>query len=409
MTIPRASSGSRVAAIAIDQAFSSASNGLIVYAVAIVSTPQFFGIVSVLMTSIIVILACTRGALGTPLLLKSNQSEDALRQEAMYSVICAFAVSAPLAVGMCVLAREIGVAGLVLALSAPFLCAQDVLRHLAIAIDRPTVAAVWDGVWAIGTLGLLITAWLDHEMPAAFALAGWGLLAVIAFLGLAVTFRVPVRLSGFLTWLRADAWNRVRYGIDLGLEPFGLLIVLAIVSILLNAEATGALRGSSALLAPLAIVGATIQLAIISESVRRAARPERVWRVLLRIVSAVTAVTLAAGACILLIPAEIGFYLLGESFLSARHVLPATLAEYVAASVLFCLTVFLRTFNRSGPALVLKLTLLTLLVASTVITCLWLKSPLGVGCGLAFANAVVAIGGLAVIKPWRKVLSAAAP
>jgi hypothetical protein len=196
---------------------------------------------------------------------------------------------------------------------------------------------------------------------------------------------------------------------DLGLEPFGLLVVLAIVSILLDAEATGALRGSSALLAPLAIVGATIQLTVISESVRRATRPERIWRVLQRTVSMVAAVTLAAGACIFLIPAEAGFYLLGQSFLSARHVLPATLAEYVGGSVLFCLTVFLRTMNRSGPALTLKLTLLAMSIAATVITSLWLKSPLGVGCGLAFANAVVAIGGLLVIKPWTRSRSEADP
>jgi hypothetical protein len=377
------------------------SSGLIIFSIAIVSTPELFGIIGVLLTAVTAMLGFTRGFFGTQLLLKSDRCEHFLREEAARSAAYAGLATAILSAAMLLFVSQVGLAAIAIAIAAPLVCAQDVLRHFAVAVGRPQVAAVWDGMWCVGTVGLLTAAWLNHRITAAALLFSWAALALIATVGLAAGSRISLSLRGPIAWLRIDGWNRFRYGIDLGLEPFGLLLVLALVSVLLNADAAAAIRGASALLAPVAVIAAAIQSSVISESVRRATHPAAVWRQLVRTVSVVTIVICCGAAVFLMIPPSLGFYILGQSFEQARQVLPATLAEYIAASALFCLTVFLRSFNESAAALTLKLILLltqTCLVAAMGIL---VHSAVGAACGLAFANALVAVGGIAVVQPWR--------
>ncbi|HEX2399951.1 MAG TPA: hypothetical protein VHJ79_08190, partial [Mycobacterium sp.] len=60
----------------LDQVFSSLSNGLILFAVAVVSTAEDFGLISLLLMLLTAGVGCMRGALGTPLLLKAADGID---------------------------------------------------------------------------------------------------------------------------------------------------------------------------------------------------------------------------------------------------------------------------------------------------------------------------------------------
>ena len=67
----------RVVSGALDQVFSSISNGLITFAVAVVATTQSFGQIALMMTALIAVMGVQRGAVGTPLLLKADRNQCA--------------------------------------------------------------------------------------------------------------------------------------------------------------------------------------------------------------------------------------------------------------------------------------------------------------------------------------------
>lgn len=91
MEQPPRLSRARALAGGVDQVFSSLSNGLIIYAIAVVTPVADFGRVGLVMTLLAAAIGVLRGALGTPLLLSSAKSPTDIRQEGGYAfatVVC---------------------------------------------------------------------------------------------------------------------------------------------------------------------------------------------------------------------------------------------------------------------------------------------------------------------------------
>src|SRR5437764_10887047 len=86
---------SKVRAIsgAADQVFSSLSNGLIIYAVAVITPPEKFGQIVLLLTLLVAAVGLLRGALGTPLLLMAGLGKSDIRREGAFAVASALLVS----------------------------------------------------------------------------------------------------------------------------------------------------------------------------------------------------------------------------------------------------------------------------------------------------------------------------
>jgi O-antigen/teichoic acid export membrane protein len=388
---------------ALDQAFSSTSNGFIIFAVAVVASPEAFGHITILMTSLMAVLSCLRGGLGIPLLLKANQSSEDVRREGSLALATVLVVSPFVSIGMLTATPQVGFGAVSLVVFAPFVLGQDVLRYVSMAAGRPQVAALWDGIWCLGTLLALICSWFGFTFVSmGSVLACWGFLALIAFVAMSADLRLLPSMRGFMAWIKPYWQHRVRYAADAGLEQVGLLLVFAIVSAMVNPDATGALRGAIALLAPLVVIASAVQLVLIPESVRSSATPYQVWRIMTRVGIMLALMTGMAGLIFYYLPSSIGFYLLGESFESSQQVIPVMTVQFITACVTFALLVYLRTFNRSAEALWMKVVYLVAILVATVITALWIGSAVGVAVGLTMATTVVALIGLFTLSPRRR-------
>lgn len=390
----------RVWSAVIDQIFSSASNGIFIFAVAVASTTRSFGEIVLMITALITIAGAQRGAVGTPLLLKSDQTTERIRREGSYALLAGLAIGIAVLGVMVTFGYALGLPAVLLAVAAPIVLCQDVLRYVTIAEGRPHIAARWDGVWFLGTVLLLVSAWLKlSTVP--WLIGGWAGFGLIAFVGMAVDLRMLPRLDGFGRWVRAGWQHRIRYGMDTGIEQTSVFLVLAMAAAILGPTATAALRGATVLLAPIAILAAALQLIVISESTRNSAQPQTVWHLSLRLMVGIAVLAVVGGVVLCSLPVSVGAYLLGQSFEPAQHVLPVVVVEYCTTAVGLALGIFLRTFNRSADILRLKIASLVVALTASTGAALLFHSATGVAVGLAVGTLLVSSLGLAYYAPWE--------
>jgi len=404
MSAPTSTAKGRGLSGAVDQVFSSLSNGLILFAIAVVSTPEDFGVLSLLLMLLTAAVGCMRGALGTPLLLNAARGTEQIRREGSYAVTAALAVSPILVGAMWLLleGRELGNPSIVIvAIATPVVMVQDVLRYVVISEGRPHIAAIWDGFWFLGSVALLVSTWggvrfVDVDV----LIAGWSVLASVALLGLAVDLHLLPRFRGFFRWLAAGWQHRLRYGADAGLEQGGLFLALALVTGLVGAVATAALRGAMALLAPVGIVTTALPLVVIPESARRSATRKQVWRGLTKITVIASVITLMAGLAFYLLPESIGKLLLGDTFPLTQQIILIVTLQYVIGLWGASQRVHLATFNRSAAMLTLKVTYVILGVGFFVGGGVLFNSATGAAVGIAIAATLTTTVSLAWLTPW---------
>jgi len=395
---------SKVRAIsgAADQVFSSLSNGLIVYAVAVVTASQRFGQIALLLTLLAAAIGVLRGALGTPLLLTAGNDPTEIRREASFALTSALLVSPVVALSMWIVAGpDIRLPALVIIGATPIVLVEDVLRYVAIAEGRPQVAAMWDGVWFTGSAALLGATWLHaSRATTTYLLGGWAALAFIAAVGMILAVRIRLRASRFRAWI-SDGWqHRVRYGIDSGLEQTTVFAVLLFAAVVLNPEVSAALRGATALLAPVAIAVGALPLAVIPESRRQNMAPPQVWKSLTRISLVTSSGSLLLGAALFFLPPTIGHLLLGRTFEATQPIIPIIAFEFALAAWSVAVTIFLRTFNRSADALRLKLCYVLAMLVLVPGAGLVFRSAEGVAAGIATAMTFYVALSMVRVKPW---------
>ena len=390
--------------VAVDQVFSSLSNGLILMAIAVVSTATDFGLISLLLLLLTAAVGCMRGALGTPLLLKAAGGTDEIRREGSFAVTAALAVS-PWLVGVMWLllnGRELGTPTLLVAIATPLVMVQDVLRYVVISEGRPDVAAVWDGLWFFGSVVLLASTWgRARFIDVNVLIGGWSVLAFAALLGLAIQLRLLPRFRGFFQWLTTDWQHRLRYGIDAGLEQGGLFVALALVTVLVGAADNAALRGAMALLAPVAILTSALPLFVVPESARRSATPQQVWRGLTKIAAIASSITMIEGLVLWLLPPSFGKLLLGDTFGLTQQIILIMTLQYAIGLRGASVRVYLRTFNRSAAMLTVKVSYAIVGNLFVVGGAMLSNSATGAAVGIAIASTLTTTVSLAWFTPWR--------
>lgn len=399
---PSTFSKARALAGGIDQVFSSLSNGLIIYAIAVVTAVADFGRIGLVMTLLAAAIGVLRGALGTPLLLSSAKSVTDVRREGGYAVTTALLI-AP-AVGILIVAAAgsaVRTEAVLLLLATPVVLVQDVLRYIAIAEGRSYVAAIWDGVWSAGSVLLLVGTWLKlPHTTATFLVCAWGLLALVALIGMLVNVRVGPRLAGYREWM-ADGWkHRVRYGTEAGLEQVTVFAVLLFVTLVLSPAVTAAVRGATAVLAPVAILASAVPLIVISEGARLTMRPVQVWRILVRITSAMSLAAVALGVVLYVLPLRWGEFLLGATFAATQQIVPIIACEYALGGWAIAVAIYLRTFNRSHDALGLKVGYVAVMLLTSLGAAVAFRTASGVALGMVAATAFVATMALLWFRPW---------
>jgi hypothetical protein len=370
----------------------------------VVSTAEDFGLISLLLMLLTAGVGCMRGALGTPLLLKAADGIDQIRREGSYAATAALAVSPPLVGGMWLLlkGRELGTPTILVAIATPLVMVQDVLRYVVISEGRPHVAAIWDGFWFLGSVGLLVSTWAGTRfVDANVLIAGWTVLAAAALLGLAINLHLLPRFRGFFRWLVTGWQHRLRYGIHAGLEQGGLFIAMALVTFVVGPLATAAPRGAMALLAPLAILTSALPLVVVPESTRRSATPKQVWRGLTKVAMAASAATVIAGLVFWLLPDSVGKLLLGNTFGLTQDVILIMALQYAIGIWGASLRIYLMTFNRSAAMLATRVSSVIVAVGFFVGGGMLFHSATGAEAGLAIASTLTTIVVLVWFTPWR--------
>jgi hypothetical protein len=386
----------------IDQVFSSLSNGLIIYAIAVVTSVADFGRVGLVMTLLFAAIGVLRGALGTPLLLSSAKSVTDVRREGGYAITTALFIAPVVGILMVSVAGSaVRTEAVLLLLATPVVLVQDVLRYIAIAQGRAHIAAVWDGVWSVGSALLLVGTWLKlPHITATFLVGAWGLLALVALVGMLVNIRVGPRLTGYVEWM-ADGWkHRVRYGTEAGLEQVTVFAVLLCVTLVLSPAVTAAVRGATAVLAPVAILASAVPLIVISEGARLTMRPIEVWRVLVRITAAMSLAALTLGGVLYFLPLKWGEFFLGATFAATQQIVPIIACEYAIGGSTIAVAIYLRTFNRSRDALGLKVSYVAVILLTSLGATVAFRTASGVALGMVAGTTFVATMALLWFRPW---------
>jgi O-antigen/teichoic acid export membrane protein len=406
MSLPtRSSSGSRARVVGsvaisttIDQVLSSASNALLVFVLAQVSSAGHFGIIAMLITVLAVCTGFNRGALGTPLLLTGKNRQ--IVAESSYAVT--WALYSSVLGGVLILTvgavfHHPGI-GLALAVGLPAVLVQDVLRLTAIGLGRPGLAVVADALWVASMLGIFVANLLGVRESAEFSIYLWGLSALVSAAVLAFGLRVAPHHSGILDWWRTYWPARVRFGSSYSISQIGYVFMTLAVVATAGSVAAAGIRGAFTMFGPMATLLTAVPMVFLPHAARTGNSLGDRWRLLSRTSLATSVLTLVAAGCLMAVPARLGAAILGASWQETFSVIP-----YVGVtSAAMCWIAGAFTFFQSQGASRTVFCFSTLLVGLQVATCLAaglvFGSAIAIAISLAFCTFVIALAGVLWVR-----------
>ena len=391
----------------LDQVLSSASNMLVVFAIARVSSVDDFGSISLAIAALTTVMAICRGFLGIPIALSSSHPER-IHEETTH----AMAAAALVGIVAGILVAIVGVivkappATYIVALAMPIVLLQDVTRYQCIAAGRPRVAVFADGLWAVGSMSLLALTWFNRDFTSAVSLlTGWAVLAVVALLLISLPLALRPQFRGIGRWWESSFHDRMRFGAEVAIGAASSFVVLGTATAIIGAEAAAALRGAGSVLGPLSILMSAIPLAVVPELRRRGALTSvELWPFLRKMAVGMSGAAVAVGCIAFLVPQGLGAAFLGDSWPVVRPLLPFTAVEYGALAWLSAATGGLIAQARSGALLQIRLVFsLVTLVAGSAAALIW-GQPLAVAVALAVAAAVAAVAARTMfLRPHNKI------
>ena len=393
---PARGAGSVAISTTVDQVLSSASNALMVFVVAQVSSAGQFGIVALLITVVAVCTGFNRGALGTPLLLTSNLKNRQIVAESSYAVT--WSLYNGVLGGVLILI--VGAVfhhpwiGLAFAVGLPAVLAQDVLRVTAIGLGRPDIAVVADALWVASMLGIFVANLFGVRESAEFSIYLWGLSALVSAAILAFRLRVALHHSGILDWWRTYWPARVRFGSVYSVGQIGYVFVTLVAVTTAGSVAAAGIRGAFTLFGPIATLLSAMPMVFVPHAARTGNSLSDQWRLLSRTSLAASVLTLVATGCLTAVPARLGAAMLGASWQETFSVIPYI--GVTSAAVCWFAGVF--TFFQSQGASRTVFGLNTLHVGLQVATCfaagLVFGSAIAIAISLAFCSSVIAVAGV---------------
>jgi hypothetical protein len=384
----------------IDQVLSSASNALMAFVLAQVSSAGQFGIIALLITMLAGCLGFNRGALGTPLLLTGNLKNRQLFREPGYAVTWSLysgVLGGVLILTMGAVFHRPWI-GLALAIALPAVLAQDVLRLTAIGLGRPGLAVVADALWVASMLGIFVANLFGVREPAEFSIYLWGLSALVSAAVLAFRLRVAPHHSEILDWWRTYWPARVRFGSVNSIGAIGYVFMTLAAVITAGSVAAAGIRGAFTLLGPIATLLSAMPMVFLPHAARTGNSLGDQWRLLSRTSLAASVLTVVAAGCLMAVPAMAGAAMLGASWQETLSVIP-----YIGViTAAMCWITGVSTFFLSQGASRTVFCFNTLLVGLQVATCfaagLVFRSAIGIAISLAFCTSVIALAAVLWVR-----------
>jgi O-antigen/teichoic acid export membrane protein len=319
-----------------DQAFSSLTNFALGLLVARAATPTEFGAFSLAFTTYTLAMGASRALATEPLVVRyAASSVEAHRRAAASGSGTALVVGAAAGViAVLVGATSSGALGeafLALGISLPGLLLQDSWRFIFFSGGRGSLAFLNDVVWAVVMLPAVAALQLtDHASVLLLTLA-WGGAGTLAGCVGALQSRVVPRPSAALSWFRAQRDLGIRYLGEFGALAGARQFCLYAVGGIAGVAAVGGIRAANILFGPIDVLIFGVRLVAIPEAVRILKRSGRRLGAACALLStALSAISVAWGVLIIVLPDRIGEALLGQTW-SLAHRVAVPIAVVTAA------------------------------------------------------------------------------
>lgn len=384
--------------LAVDQGVSSlVTFALSVYAAREASVDEF-GVFAVAYAIFWTLLGVTRSFVSEVNLINGPDQLELTGHWRSFSATAALAAasfsSVVLFIG-CLLVGSVDAIwiGWTFAFAAPAAILADAFRYVAFTDDEPRDALVLDATWLGGALLAppVIGAIGVHPVPS--AILGWGFGAALG-VGVALLRRPHLRpvLKGSLKWVASRRVVGTQYSVDF-LANNGIgQAVTALVPLVSSLAVAGALRAGGIIQGPLNVVYSAMIVFLIPR-IRGSISPDRLLpRGAPLAIVALAAVCGLYVTAVLLLPDNIGEFLLGPSWYPGRTVAPLLIAAYFLQGMAQILVQVMRL--RGSAGLIVRVRLFVAVLLSV-----------GVLTGAAFFGAVGAAGAFALaalisVAPW---------
>jgi O-antigen/teichoic acid export membrane protein len=323
----------------IDQVLSSGTQLLLIVLVAREADPATFGAFSVALIAHGFLLGVMRAAIAEVVLLRCRADPSATRAEACRGLFLALLASVVAGLGLAgagvAIGGTVGPFLLLVALAAPFVYAQDLLRYVAYGAGRVDDAVLTDGLWLgvqVVASALLLAA--GDATPTRLVLA-WVLSAAVGGVALALRRHVRPRAVAVRRWWADERARASGFLADFlvsnGMWQGSFLLLGALLSL----EELGALRVAIVAVSPLANLLAGVRTLTLAHLSSLRAQPARAGRRAAQMGLALSAAAAAYGIGLVLLPDTWGSELFGETWTEA-----ATLVGIIAAAEVLRLPTF---------------------------------------------------------------------
>jgi O-antigen/teichoic acid export membrane protein len=292
-----------------------------------------FGAFSLAFATYLIVRNASQGLASDPLVVRHSGAEDLIPWRTATAKATGMAITIGLITGAaCVvvggqLDGSTRAAFLALGISLPGLLLQDTWRYAFFSLGRGGHAFGNDLVWAIALLPLLPGAAATGRSGVFWFVLAWGLSATLAAVIGGIQARVVPRPAESVSWLVKHRDLAPRYLVEnLTLSGAAQLRIYGL-SIVAGLAAVGTLRAAELLLGPFSVITKGIGMIGVPEAARMLRRSVRRLLPFCLLLSGLQAGgALVWGAAILLLPEELGTWLLGSLWLPASElIVPVTL------------------------------------------------------------------------------------
>ena len=323
----------------VDQVLSSGTQLLLIVLVARHADPTTFGAVSVALIVHGLLLGLVRAGVGEIVLLRCRANRSAVRREAcrgLFVVLLAGIVSALClaAVGV-VVDGEVGPFLLLMALAAPFVYTQDLLRYVAYGAGRVDQAVLVDGVWMVVQVGVSAVLLVAGDATPTRLVLAWVLGAGVATVTLGLYRRLWPQPVAVRRWWAEERARSSGFIADFVVSNGMWQAAFLLLGVVMPLDELGALRVAIVSVSPLANLMAGVRSLVLANLAGLRNRPALALRRAAQVGACLAAAGAAYGIALVLLPDRWGAELFGETWAEA-----ATLVGIVAVSEVVRLPTF---------------------------------------------------------------------
>jgi O-antigen/teichoic acid export membrane protein len=349
----RTGTRSRALWVVADQAVSSLANAGLTIVLARAVSPTDYGAFALAFTIYSLALSVAQSVAGEVVTIRySGKSRSVHLRASSAAAGGALLVGATCALVTVVVAltsaEPLRAVLLTVGVLLPALVLQDCWRTVFVSRGTPVQAFLNDVTWialqATG-IGVLLVLGVRTVLP---FVAVWGGAAIVAALVGILQNRAAPTLRTARQWFTGHREVSVP-SLAHSLATMGTTqVAFVLVAVLGSVADVGSLRAAQTLLGPLNIIGFAASSFAVPEIVRRGLGPSGLVRAAAALGLLLVVVDALWGAVLLLLPDRVGVFLLGETWASARSVLPALIVFTCCIGAAVGSGAVMRALNRSN-------------------------------------------------------------